>query len=334
MSTSFNHGRRRGASSIFLVCIAALILNSGCVGPRPGTKLERRGDEIVVCGQLFHTGAPVVLWTDPQGYDAYRVECRFDPDAKLATGRGANQSPNRYGTFRRHLSDEDAAQVRAEGWTLPMLRKYVDLFVLHFDVCGTSRRCFKVLQDQRGLSVHFMLDVDGTIYQALDVKERAWHAGVANDRSVGVEIANMGAYEDPKELEQWYSRDADGRVVFHPIPTDGATGIRTAGFVPRPARKDIVTGRINGRDLNQYDFTDAQYASLIRLAATLRRVLPKIQPVAPRDANGEIQNEILTDEQFAKFSGIVGHWHLSKNKFDPGPAMNWDRVLRGVRRFE
>ena len=46
-------------------------------GERPGTPLKRSGDEIVVCGQLFHTGAPVVLWMDPGGYDAYRTERRF-----------------------------------------------------------------------------------------------------------------------------------------------------------------------------------------------------------------------------------------------------------------
>jgi len=37
--------------------------------------------------------------------------------------------------------------------------------VIHFDDAGTSRTCFLVLQDDRDLSVHFMLDLDGTIYQ-------------------------------------------------------------------------------------------------------------------------------------------------------------------------
>ena len=31
-----------------------------------GEKLERKGDEIVVCGQLYHTTAPVKLWMDPE----------------------------------------------------------------------------------------------------------------------------------------------------------------------------------------------------------------------------------------------------------------------------
>src|SRR5438105_1510635 len=48
----------------------------------PGQPLLRQGDEIMVAGQLFHTGAPVVLWTDPGGYDAYRVDRRFAPPDK------------------------------------------------------------------------------------------------------------------------------------------------------------------------------------------------------------------------------------------------------------
>src|SRR4051812_41872492 len=51
---------------------------AGAVGA-VGARLERKGDEIVVAGQYFHTGAPVVLWTDPGGYDAYRTERRFVP---------------------------------------------------------------------------------------------------------------------------------------------------------------------------------------------------------------------------------------------------------------
>src|SRR5437762_13519407 len=39
---------------------------------RPGQPLQRAGDEIVVCGQLIHTSAPVVLWFDYGGYDGYR----------------------------------------------------------------------------------------------------------------------------------------------------------------------------------------------------------------------------------------------------------------------
>ena len=64
----------------------------------------------------------------------------------------------------------------------------VDQVVLHYDAAGTSRRCFEILHDVRGLSCHLLLDVDGTVRQTLDLALRARHATVANDRSVGIEI--------------------------------------------------------------------------------------------------------------------------------------------------
>ena len=54
------------------------LMTAGCVST-PGKMLHRRGDEIMVAGQLFHTGTRVVLWSDPGGFDAYRVERRFAP---------------------------------------------------------------------------------------------------------------------------------------------------------------------------------------------------------------------------------------------------------------
>ena len=51
----------------------------GCQTHQLGTSLTRTGDEIVVAGQLFHTGTRVITWLDPHGYDAYRVERRFSP---------------------------------------------------------------------------------------------------------------------------------------------------------------------------------------------------------------------------------------------------------------
>src|SRR5215208_5850528 len=56
------------------------------------TPLARSGDEIIVCGQYFHTGAPVVLWTDPGGYDAYRTERRFAPWAVASFEASAKEA--------------------------------------------------------------------------------------------------------------------------------------------------------------------------------------------------------------------------------------------------
>ena len=175
------------------------------------------------------------------------------------------------------------------------------------------------------------VDVDGTIYQTLDLKERAWHAGSANDRSIGIEIANIGAYEEMTTLEKWYVLDADGRPRLTLPERFGDGGFRTPGFVARPARDQPITGRIQGRDLFQYDFTEAQHASLARLTATLCRVLPRIRPEVPRGPEGKVRSAILSEEEIAAFSGIVGHYHVSSSKVAPGPALDLERLLTEVR---
>ena len=305
-------------------------------------ELPRRGDEIIVCGRLFHTGAPVVLWTDPGGYDAYRVERRFArPDeAAWEQSAGAIRTPNRFGMPTAGLTEAEVERLRGGGWDLPTLQRVVDQFVIHYDVCGTSRTCFRVLHDVRGLSVHFMIDIDGTIYQTLDVKEKAWHATVANDRSVGVELANIGAYptrtgvtpvppeKDP--LDKWYARDASGAVRLNvPAELDGG-GVRTAGFVGQPARAEIVVGTVQGQELRQWDFTPEQYDSLTKLAATLSGVLPRIRLDWPRDEHGGAITQKLSDDQFAAYTGLIGHYHVQANKTDPGPAFQWQRVIEGA----
>jgi N-acetyl-anhydromuramyl-L-alanine amidase AmpD len=308
---------------------AGLGLVQGCVGP--GEPLKRQGDEIVVAGRLFHIQTDVVLWLDPKGYDAYAARRHFDPTKTQPSNAVSPNDAQRYGT-RRNLAGHVASQIDDQGWSLENLQQIVDQFVIHYDVCGTSAQCFYILQDVRGLSVHFMLDIDGTIYQTLDLKERAWHAGTANDRSVGIEIANIGAYRDMKVLDTWYQHDDDGWPYITLPEKMSHPEIRTAGFVGRPARKDVVTGEINGRELMQYDFTDEQYEALIKLTAGLARIFPKLTLTVPRDENGAVRSTALSDEEREAYSGLMGHWHVTTGKADPGPAFDWTRVLGGAQK--
>src|SRR5687768_1151948 len=71
------HKSARAAALLALLITLAACRSQSKSQIQPGEKLYRRGDEIVIAGQLFHTGAPVVLWTDPGGFDAYRTERRF-----------------------------------------------------------------------------------------------------------------------------------------------------------------------------------------------------------------------------------------------------------------
>lgn len=349
--------------------ILFLALLPACAA-RPGTESPRRGDEIMVCGRLFHTGAPVVLWTDPGGYDAYRTERRFVPwkDAAWSPPAAAGRSPEapaRYGVrFAGKLDErgagplslDDFERIRGGGWDLPTLQRVVDQFVIHYDVCGTSRQCFRVLHDLRGLSVHFMLDIDGTIYQTLDLKERAWHATTSNDRAIGIEIANIGAYPPPLPegggrgaggegdsaaepspaaalppiLQRWYLRDKLGWYINLPASM-GDGGVRTPDFVGRPARPEPIRGRIQGSDFIMFDLTPQQYDSLIKLTAALCKIFPNLPCDYPRDADGNLITDTLPADQLATYRGLLGHYHMQKNKIDPGPAFDWERVVRGAK---
>jgi hypothetical protein len=39
----------------------------------------------------------------------------------------------------------------------------------------------------------------------------------------------------------------------------------------------------------------------------------------------------LADRELANYRGLLGHYHIQENKFDPGPALQWSRLIEGVR---
>ncbi|HVY63135.1 MAG TPA: N-acetylmuramoyl-L-alanine amidase [Planctomycetota bacterium] len=295
---------------VVLAAVAAKWLKGG-PGPAPA------GQAIAIGGVLYPIGTPVVLWNEPGGYDAYQKRCRDNPARVLPTAPAPGaDTPERIGARSPAGAD---------------LRALISQLVIHYDAAYTSRNCFHVLQDERGLSVHFMCDLDGTLYQTCDVAERARHAREANNRSVGVEVAHPGALEGEKGLAARYRRDALGTFLELP-PRLAAEPLRTPGFVARPARPEPVRGTIQGRVQTQYDFTDAQYRALAHLAAGLSRALPRIPLEVPRDAQGRVLDRAFPDPAAAAaFAGVVGHWHLQTDKFDPGPAFDWDRFLAEAR---
>lgn len=77
----------------------------------------------------------------------------------------------------------------------------VELLVLHYTGMPTAQDALHRLTDpESGVSAHYTVDEDGTVYAHVPEDRRAWHAGVSswrgqgdvNSRSVGVEIVNPG----------------------------------------------------------------------------------------------------------------------------------------------
>lgn len=336
---------RPGILSGLAVLLGLMLLLPACQTVPTGKETMRHGDEIIVAGRFFRTGTKVVTWLDKKGYDAYRVEARFkdfehshwdaikDDMPSWGSPNRYSDRINRFNNGRPDFTPEEIEDVRGGNWELKQVQDVVDQFVIHYDVCGTSKYCFEVLHDHRCLSVHFMLDVDGTIYQTLDLKERAWHGGTSNSRSVGIEIANIGAYPpgDRQTLDRWYT-ESQGQPTVINIPVE-RLGHLDPDAEFNPSGDTPVFGAIHGRELEQYDLTDEQYDALIKLTAALNKVLPKMELKAPRDAEGLVRMDVLTEEEQSAHRGLIGHYHLTTGKIDPGPAFDWDRVIDGAKKL-
>ena len=120
------------------------------------------------------------------------------------------------------------------GWKKSKYKRDPKFFVCHWDVCLSAESCYKVLT-KRGISVHFSIDNDGTIYQFMDMNDIAWHAGgkTWNDRSLGVEISN--AYYT--KYQSWYEKRDFGP---RPIITDAMFMVKNyqniLGFIQYKSR--------------------------------------------------------------------------------------------------
>jgi|MDSW01.2.fsa_nt_gb hypothetical protein len=162
-------------------------------------------------------------------------------------------------------------------------------FVNHWDVCLSSHSCQNIL-DKRGISVHFLIDNDGTIYQTLDIQHAAWHAGSArtNRPSIGVEISN--AYY-PK-YQDWYIKN---------------------GFGPRPIIEDAW---VHGTKLNQFTgFYPEQIEALKSLWKAIKAATD-IPYKTPTNQFGKTSTKYEQEVAYGNFSGFVSHYHVSKRKID------------------
>lgn len=157
-------------------------------------------------------------------------------------------------------------------------------FVTHWDVCLSSDSCFSVLE-QRKISVHFGIDNDGTIYQWLDLKHAAFHAGGRqwNHSSAGVEISN--AYD--LKYQDWYVKK---------------------GFGSRPIINNAIC---HGKKLSPFlGFYDVQIDALAALWECVSFIydIPLQLP----------ETENTTDDKCVNndFRGFCNHYHLKSEKID------------------
>ena len=78
----------------------------------------------------------------------------------------------------------------------------VDRIVLHHTGDDAASKTYNTLL-KRGLSIHYIIDRDGTIYYVLDENKIAYHAENWNRRSIGIEVVNTG-YADMEYTQEQY----------------------------------------------------------------------------------------------------------------------------------
>ena len=181
-------------------------------------------------------------------------------------------------------------------------KRDVKTFVVHWDVCLNSKTCYNILK-KRKLSVHFMIDNDGTIYQLMDTQHAAWHAGnrKVNNMSVGVEISN--AYY-PKYQKVYEMK----------------------GFGKRPIWvNDVEHAKEKGDEF--LGFYDVQLDALKALTEALH-LGHGIKLQVPTDENGMVKT-MYKKAANGNFEGVVNHYHLTTRKIDCA-ALKLDEIVKEV----
>ena len=264
---------------------------------------HRPSGDLIIAGQRFHVDAPIVNWTEGPRWDATSEYCMptlTDPAPPCAidpkTGKHIPYGKLPLGPYTQRYSTRPALRSSKFGGgmhpSLEATRAVIKQFVIHHDGCSSADMCFSVLQNERGLSVHFLIDNDGTIYQTIDLALMAYHASEWNTASIGVEMCNRG---DAKKEPHYYDSGRAG------------------------PKRDIVPCKINGNTILSFAYTPQQMDSLTRLSRALVRLLPNLPAEYPQSSPGQQSWGTLARPSTFSFSGYIGHYHLWDQKWDPGP---------------
>ena len=250
---------------------------------------------IYICDVPYEIDNKVITFKDddPNSFSAYMTH-HYKNEGQLYPSNPAKGLGRRVSRYRSRRQLGGNVERLGKEERLRRLKGVVKQFVIHLDGLRTASECFRVLHNERGLSVHFMVDGDGVIYQTLDLMHCAFHAAGVNEISIGVELQNRG--------------DAN----------------RFPSFYPAGERRK-VTCSIHGHQFLAWDFTDAQYKAMTKLSKLVARVLDL--PLASPQSGGSLSWTTLPNPR--AFRGFVGHYHISRNKWDPGP-FDFRRLFRGI----
>jgi len=186
-----------------------------------------------------------------------------------------------------NLEDENALVLSQKCYRQSSSERKPAMIVTHWDAALSAKSCHKILE-KRGLSSHFVIDNDGTIFQMVDTNNTAWHAKGVNDVSIGIDFSN--AYYT--KYQKWYMRKGFGR---RPLLENSYTN----GYKHKP-------------HLGYYPAQLEAYKELLKTLCGHYSI-----PVeCPRDAKGKYLTKEYDPAIKKTYKGIVCHFNLTKKKID------------------
>lgn len=168
------------------------------------------------------------------------------------------------------------------------------------------------------VSVPFVVARNGSIYNLFASKYWSYHLGKntvggnmpMSKECIGIEISNIGPLKKIGNNLVTTYKDTD---IYCSI-NDSEHYIKLS--VPYRGFEYYAT------------FTDEQYDTTIKL---IRFLCAKYN--LPKNFVAEaFRYTTLTTTEFTTFSGIVSHVNCRKDKVDIGPAFDWEKVIKGVKK--
>ncbi|WP_224249610.1 N-acetylmuramoyl-L-alanine amidase [Hyalangium gracile] len=114
----------------------------------------------------------------------------------------------------------------------------IDAIIMHHTASNNAAQdLVQLTKKGTGVSAHYLIAPDGTVYQLVDDDKRAWHAGVSaireektdvNSRSIGIELTNDGLGKTPFTEEQYEALEklVPYLAVTYDIPMENILGHR------------------------------------------------------------------------------------------------------------
>ena len=248
---------------------------------------------IIVAGKRFQLDDDVpVIFESREGHSFYRAQKKIG-------------SRDRLFQPRKTPADKPITNLEELGAAVPLV-------VLHADVLDDIETAFHVLHS-KGLSSHFGIEFDGTIYQMLDPMHVAYGAAEVNPISIQIDLNN-----------RMHNLVTSPNAPPYPPAHTRIRTMRQPKY-KRPLSDEVV---INGKTRRSYGYTEAQYRSLSSLLRTLAGAINGLELDVPQ---ASLANHHQWDDAYEDFKGIVAHYHLTPRRWDPGPAFDWKRLTDTLR---